>query len=68
MTGAALANLYKQRVREQQRLVAKADQARERLLIIATVVRNLLLDEDLVTMLRAENLFDMPEQLALRTR
>jgi len=68
MTGAALANLYKQRVREQQRLVAKADQARERLLIIATVVRSLLLDEDLVTMLRAENLFDMPEQLALRAR
>ncbi|WP_263385997.1 plasmid partitioning protein RepB C-terminal domain-containing protein [Granulicella arctica] len=68
MTGAALANLYKQRVREQQRLVAKADQAREKLLIIATVVRNLFADEDLVTMLRAEKLFDMPEQLAMRIR
>ena len=68
MTGAALANLYKQRVREQQRLVARADQARERLLIVATVVRELFADEDLLTMLRAENLLDMPEQLALRIR
>ena len=68
MTGAALANLYKQRVREQQRLVMKADQAREKLLIIASVVRDLFTDEDLVTMLRAENLFDMPEQLAMRIR
>lgn len=68
MTGAALANLYKQRVREQQRLVTKADQAREKLLIIATVVRSLFADEDLVTMLRAEKLFDMPEQLAIRIR
>ncbi|MFC6647276.1 ParB/RepB/Spo0J family partition protein [Granulicella cerasi] len=68
LTGAALANLYKVRVREQQRLVAKADQAREKLLIVATVMRTLLADEDLITMLRAENLFDMPEQLALRVR
>ena len=68
LTGAALANLYKQRVREQQRLVGKADQAREKLLIVATVMRSLLTDEDLVTMLRAESLFDMPEQLALRVR
>ena len=68
MTGAALANLYKQRVREQQRLVARADQAREKLLIVATVVRELFADEDLLTMLRAENLLDMPEQLALRIR
>jgi ParB family chromosome partitioning protein len=68
LTGAALANLYKQRVREQQRLVVKADQARERLLMIASVMRELLLDEDLITVLRAENLLDMPEQLAMRTR
>lgn len=68
LTGAALASLYRVRVREQQRLVAKADQAREKLLIVATVMRTLLADEDLITMLRAESLFDMPEQLALRVR
>ena len=68
LTGAALTTLYKQRVREQQRLVVKADQAREKLLMIAAVMRELLEDEDLLTMLRAENLSDMPEQLALRAR
>lgn len=68
LTGAALANLYKQRVREQQRLVFKADQAREKLLIIATIMRSLMADEDLVTVLRAEKLYDMPEQLAIRIR
>ena len=68
LTGAALTNLYKQRVREQQRLVVKADQAREKLLMIAAVMRELLADEDLLTMLRAENLSDMPEQLAMRAR
>ena len=68
LSGAALANLYKQRVREQQRLVVKADQARERLLIIASLMRTLFADEDFTTLLRAESLFDMPEQLALRVR
>lgn len=68
LTGFALANLYKVHVREQQRLVAKADRAQERLLIVATVMRTLLADEDLITVLRAESLFDMPEQLALRVR
>lgn len=68
LTGFALANLYKVHVREQQRLVAKADRAQEKLLIVATVMRTLLADEDLITLLRAESLFDMPEQLALRVR
>jgi ParB family chromosome partitioning protein len=68
LTGAALANLYKQRVRDQQRLVFKADQAKEKLLIIATIMRSLLADEDLITVLRAEKLYDMPEQLAIRVR
>ncbi len=68
LTGASLASLYRVRVREQQRLVAKADLAREKLLIVATVMRTLLADEDLITMLRAESLFDMPEQLALKVR
>ena len=68
LTGPALASLYKQRVREQQRLVSKADHARDRLLIIATVMRTLIGDENFVTLLRAEALLDMPEQLAIRIR
>jgi ParB family chromosome partitioning protein len=68
LTGLALANLYRQRVREQQRLVAKADHAKERLLIIATVMRTLFADENFQTLLRAESLSDMPEQLAALIR
>lgn len=68
LSGTALANLYKQRVRDQQRLVHKADQASEKLLIVATIMRTLFADEDLVTVLRAENLIDIPEQLAMRIR
>lgn len=66
LTGPALARLYKQRVIEQQRLVQKAEQAEERLLAIASAVKMLMQDEDLLTLLRAEGLLDFPEQLALR--
>jgi hypothetical protein len=31
-------------------------------------MRSLLADEDLITVLRAEKLYDMPEQLAMRVR
>jgi ParB family chromosome partitioning protein len=66
LTGAALVKLYKQRVQEQQKLVAKADHAKERLLVIASAMRDLFADEDFRTVLRAENLIDMPEQLRAR--
>ncbi len=67
MTGAGLVKLYKQRVRDQQRLVARADQARDRLLVIVAAMRVLLADEDFRTLLRAESLSDMPEELQLRS-
>ena len=66
LTGAALVKLYKQRVQEQQKLVAKADHAKERLLVIASAMRDLFADEDFRTVLRAEKLIDMPEQLRAR--
>ena len=66
LSGAALANLYKQRVRDQQRLVLAAGQAQEKLLMVTSLIRTLVLDEDLLTLLRAEGLYDMPEQLAKR--
>jgi ParB family chromosome partitioning protein len=66
LTGPALVKLYKQRVQEQQKLVAKADHAKERLLVIASAMRDLFADEDFRTVLRAENLIDMPEQLRAR--
>lgn len=67
MTGAGLVKLYKQRVRDQQKLVARADQARDRLLVIVAAMRVLLDDEDFRTLLRAESLSDMPEELQLRS-
>jgi ParB family chromosome partitioning protein len=68
MTGTDLVKLYKQRVQEQQRLVAKADLAKERLLVIASAMRELFADEDFRTVLKAENLMDMPEQLTWRIK
>jgi ParB family transcriptional regulator, chromosome partitioning protein len=66
LTGPALVKLYKQRVQEQQKLIAKADHAKEKLLIIASAMRSLFADEDFRTVLQAESLMDMPEQLKAR--
>lgn len=66
LTGPALVRLYKHRVREQQRMAAKADVVEERLLAIGSAFKTLLKDEDLITLLRAEALIDIPEQLSMR--
>lgn len=66
LTGPGLARLYREQVQEQQKLVVKADLAEERLAVIASAMKVLVADEDLLTLLRTEGLFDMPEQLAAR--
>ena len=66
LTGATLVKIYKERISEQQRLVARAAQVKEQLLVIVSAMSTLLADEDFRTMLRAENLLDLPEQLRLR--
>jgi ParB family chromosome partitioning protein len=66
LTGPALVKLYKQRIYEQQKLVAKAEQAKDRVLLIVSAMRTLIADEDFRTVLEAENLSDMPEQLHTR--
>lgn len=66
ITGDTLVREYKDRIREQRQLVKKANLTRERLLLLITAMRRLLTDEHFVTVLRAEGLFDMPEQLANR--
>lgn len=66
LTGAALAGIFKARVKEQQRLVLKANETEQLLLAIASAMKVLLHDEDFLTLLRAEDLFDIPEQLATR--
>ena len=66
LTGDALVREYKARMREQRHLVQKANLTKERLLLLTSAIRRLMQDEHFTTLLRAENLVDMPEQLAAR--
>jgi ParB family chromosome partitioning protein len=66
VTGNMLVQVYKQRVREQKALIAKAELTKERLLLITSVMRQLLSDENFITLLRAEGIVDMPKQLKER--
>jgi len=68
LTGEALVREYKDRVREQRQLIKKANLTKERLLLLVSAIRRLMLDEHFITLLRAENLVEMPEQLAARLR
>ena len=54
--------------REQKTLVKKAGATRDRLLLLVSALRQLLADEHFLTLLRAEQLTDMPEQLAIRLK
>lgn len=63
LTGEALVREYQHRIREQQALVKRAAQTREKLVLLKSAMRKLLADEHFVTLLRAEQLQDMPEQL-----
>jgi ParB family chromosome partitioning protein len=66
LTGEALVREYKDRMREQRQLVKKANLTKERLLLLISAIRRLMQDEHFATLLRAESLVDMPEQLAVR--
>jgi ParB family chromosome partitioning protein len=68
VTGNMLVQVYKQRVREQKALIAKAELAKERLLLLTTAMRQLLDDENFITLLRAEGVTDIPKQLSERLR
>jgi ParB family chromosome partitioning protein len=63
VTGHMLVQVYKQKVREQKTLIAKAELTKERLLLVTSVIRQLVDDENFVTLLRAEGISDMPKQL-----
>jgi ParB family chromosome partitioning protein len=66
VTSNMLVQVYKQRVREQQSLIAKAELTKERLLLITSAMRQLLQDDNFTTLLRAEGIVDMPKQLMAR--
>lgn len=66
LTGKALVREYQHKIREQKGLIKKANETKDQLLLLTSAIRQLLADEHFVTLLRAENLADMPEQLAER--
>jgi ParB family transcriptional regulator, chromosome partitioning protein len=68
LTSDALVREYRRRIREQQSLIKKANRIKDRLLLLTSAMRTLLSDEHFITLLRAENIADMPEQLASRLK
>jgi ParB family chromosome partitioning protein len=66
LTGEALVREYKQKIREQEALVAKAERTRERLILLTTALRTLLTDENFAVLLKAEGLQNMPAELVAR--
>ena len=63
VTGQMLVQVYKQRVQEQKSLIAKAELTKERLLLLTSAMRQLIGDENFITLLRAEGVSEMPKQL-----
>jgi ParB family chromosome partitioning protein len=68
LTSDALVREYQHQIREQQSLVKKANSMKNRLLLLTSAMRSLFSDEHFITLLRAENIADMPEQLAARLK
>ncbi len=66
LTGQALVREYKEKIREQKALVAKAERTREQLILMTSAVRTLVADENFTTLLKAEGLPSMPTELAVR--
>lgn len=66
VTGNMLVQVYKQRVGEQKALIAKAESVKERLLLVTSAMRQLVRDDNFITLLRAEAIADMPKQLMAR--
>jgi ParB family transcriptional regulator, chromosome partitioning protein len=63
LSGEELVKEYQRRTREQQVLVKRAALVKERLVILKSAMRTLLEDDHFVTLLRAEQLQEVPAQL-----
>ncbi len=63
-TKEALVRAYQQETQRQKLLVKKAQLTENRLLVFVSALKQLLQDEHFVTLLRAENLADIPKYLA----
>lgn len=63
LSGRELVREYERRTREQQILVKRASRTREKLLLLKSAMKTLLTDESFVTLLRAEELQEVPNEL-----
>jgi ParB family chromosome partitioning protein len=68
LTGDALVREYRHQIRQQKNLVKKANATKDRLILLTSAIRGLMSDGHFVALLRAEQLADMPEQLAIRIK
>jgi ParB family transcriptional regulator, chromosome partitioning protein len=66
LTGDALVQEYKQKIREQNALVVKANRTRDRLILMTSAARLIFSDENFRTLLRAEGVENIPTELAER--
>ena len=64
LTGRALVREYQRRIREQQEFVKRASRIREKLLLLKSAMKTLLADEHFLTLLRDEDLHEIPDELA----
>jgi ParB family transcriptional regulator, chromosome partitioning protein len=63
-TKEALLKAYRQETQRQKLLVKRAELTESRLLVIVSALKQILQDENFVTLLRAEGLADIPKYLA----
>ena len=66
LTGEALVQEYKQKIREQSALVLRANRTRDRLILLTSAARLIFADENFRTLLKAENMQNVPAELAGR--
>ncbi|GAB1233498.1 plasmid partitioning protein RepB C-terminal domain-containing protein [Ferrigenium sp. UT4] len=66
VTSSSLVRVYQKEVDRQKQMVKKAEIAQQRLLFVVGALRQLLVDENFTTLLRAEGLDSLPKYLADR--
>lgn len=66
VTSASLVRAYRKETDRQQLLVRRAAVAQQRLIFVVNALRKLLVDENFVTLLRAESMHTLPRTLADR--
>jgi ParB family chromosome partitioning protein len=68
LSGRSLVKEFERRTKEQQALVKRASRTREKLLLVKSAMKTLLADENFLTLLRAETLQEIPDELAVMER